>query len=245
MHQQHNDYRRSHTDASKPKEYDPQFWTPGTTSHLFWEIEQMLLTEIICAATPRPERALDFACGTGRVLSFLEKQIPETVGVDISAEMLSMAKQRCRHSRILQGDLTTNPYLLRKKFDLVTAFRFFLNAQPELRQSAVETIARLLKPKGLLVANFHLNPHSLTGSYLRFRHWLRGTRRAMVSPKDAEKMLRNGGFEIVGIRGYGYLFHRRQNVRLLFLRGSLEKMLARMNPWPQVAMNFLIVARPN
>ncbi len=239
------DYRDSHKGPSKVKEYDPQFWISGTTNHLFWEIERILLKEIIDKMDPYPKRALDFACGTGRVLSFLEKHIEETHGVDISSDMLRLARSRCKSSSLIEGDLTTNPALLDKRFDLVTAFRFFLNAQPTLRKSALEAIALRLKKDGLLVANFHLNPLSLTGGYLRFRYLLKGTkRRAMLTLNEAKAILEDSGFEPVEVRGYGYLFHRRKYVRFIRLRAPLEKVLSRTNPLPSLAMNFLIAAKP-
>jgi len=243
MYDKKEDYRKSHMGASKPKEYDPQFWIPGATNHLFWQIERQILLDIMDCLKPRPKRALDFACGTGRVLSFLEGHVPETVGVDISGDMLKLARHRCQRSQIIEGDVTTNPDLLTGKFDLITAFRFFLNAQPELRQNVLAALRRVLADEGILVANFHLNPKSITGSYLRFRHWLKGSNRAMMSLKEAKDLLESSGYKPVEIRGYGYLFHRRKQVRFLRLRGPLEKALAKINPYPEVALNFIVAAR--
>ena len=40
-------------------------------------------------------------------------------------------------------------------FDLVTSFRFFGNAQDELRSSALAAINRHLRPQGYLIINNH------------------------------------------------------------------------------------------
>ena len=239
-----DDYRNSHSALSKADDYDPQFWTSGTTKHLFWEIERMIISDIINTLTPPPKRALDFACGTGRVLSFLETHVSETTGIDVAEGMLKIARKRCHRSRILEGDLTKNYRLIEDKFDLVSAFRFFLNAQQELRESALKVIHKLITSKGLLIVNFHLNPQSTTGTYLRFRFWLNGTNRSMMTVQEAKSLLWNCGFNPLEVYGYGYLFHRREYVRLICLRGPLEKMLSRVNPWPSIAMNFIIVAQP-
>lgn len=238
------DYRNSHTALSKPDDYDSQFWISGTTNHLFWEIERMIISDIISRLNAPPKRALDFACGTGRVLSFLEAHVAETTGIDVAGEMLKVAGKRCQRSRIVKGDLTRNHNLIEGKFNLVTAFRFFLNAQQELRESALKAIHKLIANEGLLIVNFHLNPHSITGSYLRFRFWLNGSNRSMMTVKEAKALLWNCGFNTLKVHGYGYLFHRREYIRLICLRGPLEKMLSRINPWPPIAMNFIVEAQP-
>jgi len=238
------DYRSSHTALSKPDDYDSQFWIPGTTNHLFWEIECMVISDVIKKIIPPPKRALDFACGTGRVLSLLEKHVSETTGIDVSWPMLAAAKKRCCRSRLVKGDLTKNSSIIEEKYDLVTAFRFFLNAQTELRESALKVIHKKMTSGGHLIVNFHLNPQSITGFYLRFRFWLNGSTRTMMSVNESKDLLWNCGFNPLEVHGYGYLFHRREYVRLPYLRGSLEKKLAQINPWPSVAMNFIIIAQP-
>jgi len=237
------DYRDTHIALSKPEDYDPQFWIPGTMKNLFWEMEREIISNIIRKYIPFPQKALDFACGTGRVLSFIEQYFPETIGIDVSSSMLAVAQKRCQHSRIIDGDLTTDPSLVKDDFDLVTAFRFLLNAQQELRESVLKSIHRIIKSEGILIVNFHLNPYSITGSYLMFRCWLKGTNRSMISVRNAKDLLRSCGFNPLGVYGYGYLLHRREYVRLPNIRGSLEKILARLNMFPSIAMNFIIVAQ--
>ena len=47
------------------------------------------------------------------------------------------------------------------RFDLVTSFRFFGNAQQELRMAVLLALHRLLRPKAYLSINSHRNPHSI------------------------------------------------------------------------------------
>lgn len=234
------DYRNSHTALSKPDEYDPQFWISGTTKHLFWEIERMIISDVMSRLNPSPKRGLDFACGTGRVLSFLEEHVTETFGIDVAGEMLKVAGKRCRRSRIVKGDLTSDHNLIEGKFDLATAFRFFLNTQQELRESALKAIHQHMTKNGRLIVNFHMNPYSCTGAYLR----LRGSTHSMMTVKEAKDLLWHCDFKPLDVRGYGYLLHRREYVRLACLRSPFEKMLTRINLWPSIAMNFIIIAQP-
>jgi len=194
----------------------------------------------------QPKRALDFACGTGRILQWLRGMIPETVGVDISIPMLEVARVRCPDSAVIAGDITTDPGLIGGQFDVITAFRFFLNAQPELQSEVLRSLRTLLRPRGLLIANFHLNPGSLTGSYLRV---LRRIRRItdpqpMMTPRQACNLLLANGFEPISLRCYGYLLHRRKRLLLPRLSGWFERQLADWKLFPGVASNFIVVCRP-
>src|SRR5437867_1124588 len=100
-----DDYRNSHLSPSKPHEYDPDFWTPGTILNLFWTLEQSLLLDVMRGLPSWPRSVLDFACGTGRLLSFLEPLVEESVGIDVAPAMLEYARRRCPHSRLILGDI--------------------------------------------------------------------------------------------------------------------------------------------
>jgi hypothetical protein len=47
------------------------------------------------------------------------------------------------------------------QFDLVTSFRFFGNAQDDLREGALKAIVRRIAPGGHLLINSHRNPRAL------------------------------------------------------------------------------------
>ena len=239
------DYRESHRDPTKPATYDPKFFEPGHTLNLFWEIERGILDEIVAGMSSPPARALDFACGTGRVLSHVATLAPEVVGVDVSAPMLELARARCPSAKIVEADLTVDPSPVAGRFDLITAFRFFLNAQNDLRAGVLGALRELLTDRGLLVANFHLNPRSLTGVYIRTMSRIRGRPQPLViGLGEALRLLRTNGFDPVAVRGYGYLLHRTQHVPLAPVLSPLERGLARWNPAPGTALNFIVAARP-
>ena len=69
MHYQ--DYRTTHVAESRAKDYDAQLFAPGSFDAAIWEREQRLLDRIVQEHVPRRQSYLDFACGTGRVLSHL------------------------------------------------------------------------------------------------------------------------------------------------------------------------------
>src|SRR4051794_27452497 len=101
------DYRSAHLGAATANDYDHDFHDPNTAKGLHWRLEQRMLGEVLDDLVfPRPRVAVDFACGTGRVLSFLEPKVDRTIGINISPDMLAIARARCSRSELLQGDIT-------------------------------------------------------------------------------------------------------------------------------------------
>jgi SAM-dependent methyltransferase len=161
MHYQ--DYRTTHVGAeSWAKEYDAKLFSPGSFDALMWEREQRLLDCIVQQHVRRRESYLDFACGTGRVLSHVERHFQTAVGLDISETMLAVARDRVPAATLVQGDATQDPAVLDgRRFDFITAFRFFLNAQPSLRDEAMAFLVSALKDEdSRLLFNVHGNRHS-------------------------------------------------------------------------------------
>lgn len=239
-------YRITHQDADHARYYDRDFWSPSSAKGLNWEIERRILDRVFDRhLQPTPRRAVDFACGTGRVLQYLEARVNETIGIDVSAEMLALARPRCSHSRLVQHDVTVTPVRdLPHPIDLVTAFRFFLNAEPELRRDALAWMRSVLCPDGVLVANFHLNPSSLRGRYLRVR-WAGRQRVPMLAPRAVDDMLDAAGFDVLARFGYEYLPYRREGTRLWApaLRRRLEIALLDKPRIAALGGAFIVVAR--
>lgn len=158
------DYRKSHLHPEKGKLYHSAF-EENPYRRMVWEFERKILDTILSRCFEGvPIHHLDFACGTGRILSYMEDRAKSSTGVDLSPSMLEIALKNNKHAEILEADLTQDDVLGEKKFNLITAFRFFPNAEGELRTEAMEVLTRHLDDGGLLVFNNHRN----TGS-TRFR----------------------------------------------------------------------------
>src|SRR5215469_11890743 len=133
-------YRESHLGAGKGKSYDEDLRDRRAAKGLEWLVEQQLLASILDRMSASSHWCFaDFACGTGRILEFISAsaKIPSAVGIDISPEMLGLARARCPWATLIQGDVTADPALAPGPFDLITAFRFFLNAEPTLRSQVL------------------------------------------------------------------------------------------------------------
>jgi SAM-dependent methyltransferase len=154
-----------YTDSHKGKgrNYQESFATevnPYRAMH--WRLEQRALDGILRDHLGSGSVAyLDFACGTGRILGHLYKQVASATGVDVSSSMMEVAREAAPEAELIEADLTQRDVLGERRFDLITAFRFFPNAEPDLRLAVLRVLSRHLAARGVLVFNNHKNRNSL------------------------------------------------------------------------------------
>lgn len=158
-------YRDSH--MHKGAEYEESFHTIPHRA-MMWRLEQRALRSLVGRLLPGGVGDyLDFACGTGRVLAVVGPWARRATGLDISPTMLEVARRQAPAAEIICGDLTREPLLGGRQFDLITAFRFFPNAEDELRREVMERLVVHLRPGGILILNNHRNPDSSVRLALR------------------------------------------------------------------------------
>jgi SAM-dependent methyltransferase len=240
------DYRNALRTSEQARHYDQVLYRPGTYDEWLWGLERAYLTELVDRhfGDGRPS-LLDFACGSGRILNLLEARCREPTGVDVSPGMLELARYKLRTSRLILGDVTTGRTPLAGPYDLITAFRFFLNAQQELRVDALGALHRLLADDGLLVLNIHGNASSLRFLSVLARRWRPRPGEAVphqLSFWAMRRLLAEQGFEMVDVRGYGYLtagWHRLVGPAVSIRLESLGQV------WPvrYLAVNLLLACR--
>jgi hypothetical protein len=83
-------------------------------------------------------------------------------------------RSKLQRTTLHNANLIESPSPFEKEsFDLITAFRFFVNAEPALRRAAVHALAPLLAPDGCFIFNNHQNINSpymrVTRAYAGFR----------------------------------------------------------------------------
>jgi ubiquinone/menaquinone biosynthesis C-methylase UbiE len=161
-------YTESH--KGKGSNYHQSF-APEVNPHraMLWRLERRALDEVVRRhLVPGKVAHLDFACGTGRILGHLSRRVATATGVDVSPSMMEVARDVAPGAELIEADLTQRDVLGERHFDLITAFRFFPNAEPELRRSVIRVLARHLAPAGVLVFNNHKNRNSLPRRISRF-----------------------------------------------------------------------------
>ena len=201
-------YRESHKYASKGAEYEAYYQTQ-TWQRFLWSREQEIILKILDKYfAGRDIHLLDFACGTGRITGFLENRVKTSTGVDVSGSMLAIAKKKLKRTEIIEADITGDNALKGRKFNLITAFRFFLNAEPQLRSEAIKALVELLSEDGCLVLNNHHNLGSPWIKLLNMRHRQKNPEGIynVMSIKQMRKLVEGVGLEIVEIYPVGF-FH--------------------------------------
>lgn len=237
-----SDYRASHRATGYGAGYNRTF-EAGYYAALWAKIEIPLLTDTVRPMGGARRTCLDFACGTGRITNVLAELFGEVVGVDVSESMLACAKVP-QNVKLRHIDITSQP--LGERFDVVTAFRFFLNAEDDLRREALKAIREHLNDEGRLVCNVHMNATSPIGIACRISNRLPGhTLRNTLSIRQFKEMVISAGFVVEQVTPYGYL-PRPGTLLPSFCEKAMEpveKISRALRIPAPLAQHFLVVAR--
>lgn len=213
------DYRLSHMAPEKGTTYSKSF-DDLPYRKMIWKWEQEKLSEIVdkYLGENTEVRYLDFACGTGRILGYLEDRVYEAIGVDLSESMINIARNKTKRSKLYIGDLTREHIFTPGTFNLITAFRFFLNAQWKLKDEVMRQLANLLSssPHGYLVFNVHLNAGSsqemLKRAYTKICG--RPVKYNSLSISDVRRLTSAANLQIVAMYHFGIVPIRKESDRL-------------------------------
>jgi len=153
--------------------------------------------EIQAALADRPFRSLlDLGTGTGRMLELLGPGLERGLGIDLSLDMLALARARLdraglRHCSVRHGDIY-DLALPRDSFDVVIVHQVLHYLDDGAR--ALREAARVLRPQGrLLVIDFA--PHEL--EFLREEH---AHRRLGFAEETVSQWLEQAGLDVIGHR---------------------------------------------
>lgn len=229
-----NSYKAHFATELQAARYDGDEYADGSYGQMLWDLEKAVLRTFVqeFRQTHPQIRYLDFASGTGRIAGFMEGLVETATSIEISESMAARARARLRATNVLCRDITTSDSEPEGKYDLITAFRFFLNAEPGLRLPAIKALAaRLRDDDSRLVFNNHGNLWSL--KLIGWPgHKLRNFRRGWkpygnyMSHSDVKRLLAQAGLRIVSVTGLGVLGGKVFS-RLPFERGSkFERRLA-------------------
>ncbi|AHF79993.1 class I SAM-dependent methyltransferase [Thermococcus paralvinellae] len=145
-------------------------------------------------------KALDLGCGTGNYTTELYRRGFDVIGVDLSQEMLKIAKSKLPNVLFIRANAYNLPFK-KEVFDLVlsvTMFEFIYEPEKVLNE-----IHRVLKPGGEVVIGT-MNGRSLWFLFKRFKSIFIETAyryARFYTPKELETLLTNTGFDNVESRG--------------------------------------------
>jgi len=232
-------YRESHLDKSG-ETYDADL-NNNNFDH-FMQIREAELIVDFLSYIPHGngKRYLDFACGTGRILQQITPYFDTTIAVDVSETMMKQAQKILPDVTFYLSDLTKENLDI-GQFDLVSAFRFFGNAEDSLRLAVLKALRKRVKPHGFLLINNHRNPSSLLAR-------ISGDKTGMdLTYKKLKSQLSNCGFLIVKQMPIGcWMLRNRWCQKDIWdsARGKTAEKLTAFSSFAPIAPDMIILAKP-
>jgi len=219
---------------------------------LIYNLEKEVLDNFFYKINAKDLSVMDFACGSGRWTKYLETKFSKTFGVDVSQKMIDLAKKKCNNTQFIKTDVTSkNNSMSDQKFDIITAFRFYKNAEKELREDVTKEIPKYLKKGGYFIFDLHLNTYSFNGVFANIIKFLKIDRMVNISKlalttislKEIDQLFKNTSLKIIDYWGMGVLPGRANTIILPYKTlYELEKYFTLNKKFRSICYNILIIA---
>lgn len=149
------------------------------------------------AANPRARRALEIGCGPGRLLKPLARNFGEIHGVDVSDEMIRLARERLRgirHAHVHATDGATLGQFADESFDVVYSYAVFQHIPSrDVVMEYCREAHRVMKPGALLRAQFN----GLPQTFPKYDTWS-GVR---IGAEELKAFTREYDFQVLALEG--------------------------------------------
>jgi hypothetical protein len=169
-------------------------------------------------------------------------------GLDISAEMIEIARRKCPKSTFYTGNVMENDSVCRGPYSLITAFRLLLNLDPELRVPILKALRDRIAPQGTLLINLHGNQNSSRHAAISWKKHRKisgeGVMLNEMTISEAQGCLSESGFEICGRRGFGVLPPSLYKFLPRTLMESIDAWLSRIPSLQPYCIDVLFICRP-
>jgi SAM-dependent methyltransferase len=135
----------------------------------------------------------DIGCGPGHVAEYLHGLGARVVGIDLSAEMVAVARKRAPHIPFEVGSMLALD-ASDAAWGGIVAFYSIIHLPPDARPQALAEFFRALRPGGLLLLAFHMGDErrhldEWWGREISLDVWF-------LDPREIEAILRAAGFTI-------------------------------------------------
>jgi SAM-dependent methyltransferase len=154
------------------------------------------------AAVGAGTRVLDVGCGTGLVLVLAAQRGGVVAGVDVTPELLAVARERLPDADLREADMERLPFA-DEAFDAVLGVNAFQFAGDPVR--ALREAVRVVRPGGLVAASLFAAPersqstvvHEAMSALVAPEHEADHAPYALSAPGNLEAALRDAGAELV------------------------------------------------
>jgi SAM-dependent methyltransferase len=144
-------------------------------------------------------RLADVGCGPGHVTRFLADRHADVVGVDLSAEMINVARERHSDLTFVEASMLDLPVTDGAWAGAVSLYSI-IHLTPAERSQAFAELARVIRPGGLVLVAFHVDSADIAaGGVNHLTEWF-GEPVALdgyfLPPDDVAADLERAGFGI-------------------------------------------------
>ncbi len=145
---------------------------------------------------PGKAKILDVGCGGGQDSKFLANQGCSVMGIDISKEMIKIAKDYAPEAVFLLADLMDLP--ASKKYDGIWCCRVFHHISLDDQTKFIKKLKVLLKKNGILYLTAFVSDQK--GDYESFDSGEDKLLKKRLTTKSFKSLLSNNGFEIISFK---------------------------------------------
>ncbi|HLA23201.1 MAG TPA: methyltransferase domain-containing protein [Candidatus Nanoarchaeia archaeon] len=150
------------------------------------QIKKHLLNHI-----PKKAIILECGCGTGKIAKFLSEKEFLVTGIDISKQMIKIAKENAPNANFKLKSLYDLNFPA-KTFDAITSFFVLLHVEKDRLPSIFKSFNNILKSNGFLL--FSINKGKGEG-YNNFQG--KNVYFSSYSKKEIKEVLKKSGFKII------------------------------------------------
>ena len=141
---------------------------------------------------PKKSKVLDAGCGAGvPVARFLTESKLDVTGIDISKNMIKLARENVSTARFLKMDMTKITFKP-NSFDGIVSFYAIIHIPREKHKKVIKNFYKVLKPGGLALLCMGNDDWESIEMY-------KGTKMfwSQYAPEKTLKIIQNGGFNII------------------------------------------------
>lgn len=228
------------------KDYEGLIYKEKSYDSFLWSIQypflRKLVSEFVKNKTTAQLKHLDFACGTGRIIGDISDIFSNSVGIDVSSSMIKIARGKYPDCEFRVGDILKDPEIAEYDYDVITAFRFFLNAEPDLRKSIIKDLSsRLKNSNSLLIFNIHGFQKSIR-TFAKFFHKEDVIFNEM-SYREVMDLINHGDLEVIQVLGFGFFPRRLYYSPVKPLITRLEKQFSNQYITNQFGSDLIFVCK--
>jgi len=161
---------------------------------LYFKPLDVKLLDLFCERVNPEMHVCEIGCGPGEISAYLKYKGLSLIGIDISEEMINIAKQLNPHIDFRTGDVFKLDFP-DSYFSGVLAPFLFVNYEMAEIRTALSEIKRVLNPNGLFYMSFHAGTERIaTNDFLVDNNPLEFI---FLDVEEIARMLEEQGFEVI------------------------------------------------